>query len=284
MHHRLSPKPHRFVYRLFLFALDLDELGKLHRSLRIFSAERPNLYSFREADYFPVDEPAHAPTAARPPLVVPPTSTNQHPLKARVIAYLAAHQIDLAGGRIVLLTLPRVLGYLFNPVSFYFCFDQTGAPIATIAEVTNTFREVKLYLLGPSTRLHGPSAGSACPAEFHLRVPKEFYVSPYSAADMAFDFTLRVPDHHLALQIDDYNDQARILTSTLTGKQRALSDRRLVVATLQHPFVTLKIIALIHWHALRLLIKRVPWFRKRDGAAHQRDLYRPHASLVSPSS
>lgn len=267
MHARFAPKPHRFTYRIFLFALDLDELDALHRGLRLFSARGRNLYSFRDRDFLPTHEPVHrAGPAERPDGGGEPPA-----LKARVVAHLAARGIDLAGGRVLLVTLPRVLGYLFNPVSFYFCYDRTGTPVAALAEVTNTFREMKPYLLGPDTRRDGA---------FRLRVPKHFYVSPFSDVDVAFDFRLTPPGERLGIQIDDYIGPARTLTSTLTGPRAPLTDARLAWFTLKYPLITLKVIGLIHWHALRLWLKNVPWFPKAARAADQHGLYRPHASLT----
>jgi DUF1365 family protein len=191
-------------------------------------------------------------------------------LKQRVLAHLATQGIDLAGGRVLLVTLPRVLGYLFNPVSFYFCFDRSGTAVAALAEVTNTFKEMKPFLLGPETRSDG---------SFTLRVPKNFYVSPFSDVDVAFDFKLRVPADRLSVQIDNYVGADRTLTSTLTGPRRPLTDGRLAWFTLKDPLITLKVIGLIHWHAFLLWLKNVPWFAKAARAADQRDLYRPHGSL-----
>jgi hypothetical protein len=272
LHHRFSPTPHRFLYRIFLFAFDLDELDTLHRKLRLFSLNRRNLYSFRDADYLPITEPVHH--ATRP--VAPPSAPRDpQSLKSRVVTHLAQHGIDLTGGRVRLVTLPRVLGYLFNPVSFYFCYDRTGAPVAALAEVTNTFREMKPYLLAPATLRDGA---------FRLRVPKHFYVSPFSDVDVAFDFTLRVPGERLSIQIDDYAGAERTLTSTLAGPRQPLTDARLAWFTLKYPLLSLRVITLIHWHALRLWLKRVPWFPKAARAADQRDLYRPHASLTGAAT
>ena len=289
LHARFSPRQHRFLYRIFLFAIDLDELETLHRRLRLFSFNRANLYSFRDADFLPTGEPVHnAPTPAAPPTPRPSS------LKARVVAHLASHGTDLTGGRVVLVTLPRVFGYLFNPVSFYFCYDRAGAPVAALAEVTNTFKEMKPYFLGPETRTPAPlspapspadlppSAGAGRPggATFALRTPKHFYVSPFSDVDVAFDFTLRTPAENLSIQIDDYVGAERTLTSTLTGPRRALTGARLAWFTLKYPLLTLRIIGLIHGHAFVLWLKRVPWFAKSARAADQRALYRPHSSIA----
>ena len=266
MHARFAPRMHRFVYRIFMFALDLDELEALHRRLRLFSFNRPNLFSFREADFLPTGEPLHNPG----PAAAPPSGSRN--LKSRVLGHLAAHGIDLpADTRVLLVTLPRVLGYLFNPVSFYFCLDRDGQPLAAIAEVTNTFKEVKPYVLAPATR--------GADGAFRLRVPKHFYVSPFSDVDVAFDFTLRAPNGRLSIQIDDYIGAERTLTSTLTGRQQPLTDARLAWFCGKYPFVTLQIIGLIHWNALKLWLKSVPWFPKSARASDQRDLYRPHQSI-----
>lgn len=270
VHARFAPKAHRFAYRIFLFALDLDELDTLHRRLRLFSFGRRNLYSLRESDFLPTSEPVfNGGGNAAAPL------RDGAGLKERVVAHLASRGIDLAGGRVMLITLPRVLGYTFNPVSFYFCYDRAGEPVAAIAEVTNTFREMKPYTLGPESRSDG---------RFAQRVPKHFYVSPFSDVDVSFDFRLRVPDERLSVQIDDYTEGQRTLTSALVGTRRPLTDAGLAWFTLKYPLITLKVIGLIHWHAFLLWCKSVPWFSKAARAADQRDLYRPHASLASERS
>lgn len=280
MHQRLAPKPHRFDYRLFYFAVDLDELDALHARLRLFSVNGPNLYSLRESDFFPTHEPLHNASAngRAEPLDSPRATPTARPaaapypnLKTRVLTYLADRGIDLTDGRIVLVTLPRVAGYLFNPVSFYFCFARTGEPVTAIAEVTNTFREMKPFHV---SERRGETT-------FHLRAPKNFYVSPFSDVDVEFDFTLRTPGERLSIQIDDYTGGERTLISTLHGPRADLTDARLAWFTLKYPLLTLRVITLIHWHALILWLKRIPWFAKAARAANQRDLYRPHASVAS---
>lgn len=281
MHARFVPKPHRFAYRIFMLAVDLDELPALHRRLRLLSVNRRNLYAFREDDYLPTAEPLHnaSPTPSAPAM----TAAHARSLKARVLAFLTARGVDAGpGGRVELVTLPRVLGYLFNPVSFYYCYDGTGACVASIAEVTNTFREMKPYFLGPENRRAGASAHA--PAAFHLRIPKHFYVSPFSDVDVAFDFRLHAPHENLLVQIDDYVGDQRTLTSTLTGPARPLTDARLAWFTLKYPLITLKIIGLIHWHAFRLYLKKISWFSKAARSSDQRDLYRPHTSLTPTRS
>ncbi|MFZ9745972.1 MAG: DUF1365 domain-containing protein [Opitutaceae bacterium] len=268
MHARFSPRRHRFAYRIFLFALDLDELPDLPRRIGLFGHNRRHLYALHERDFLPVGEPRHPADSAAPP----PAPGAAPGLKARVAAYLRTHGVDLADGSVLLVTLPRIAGYGFNPVSFYFCRRRDGRPLGAIAEVTNTFREMKPFFVpaDPADAERGV---------FRLRVPKQFYVSPYSDVDVAFDFHLRLPGDQLAIRIDDYIGEQRTLTSTLAGPRRALTSGRLAWFTLKYPLLTLRVIALIHWHALLLWAKRVPWFAKAARAADQRDLYRPHASL-----
>jgi DUF1365 family protein len=266
MHHRFAPKAHRFSYNIFLFGVDLDELGDMARAVPFLSVNRRNLYSFREGDFLPTAEKLHNGAGGAP---------SGGSLKERVLAFLGSRGVELPGGRVVLLTLPRVAGYLFNPVSFYFCYDSAGRPAAAIAEVTNTFREMKQYFLGPGTLTDAGSQPS-----FESRMPKFFYVSPFSDVDVAFDFRLRAPNDGLSIRIDDYAGQERTLASSLTGRRRPLTASRLAWYSLKYPLITVKVILLIHFHALRLRIKRVPWFAKAARAADQRDLYRPHESIA----
>lgn len=264
MHHRFAPRSHRFAYRIFMLAVDLDELPTLGKGHPLLSVNARNLYSFRESDYLPTVEALHNGHAAAGPA---------GGLKARVLAFLGTHGVAIPGGRVVLITLPRVAGYLFNPVSFYYCYDAAGRPAAAIAEVTNTFREMKPYFLGPE-RLAAGEAG------FRARIPKFFYVSPFSDVDVAFDFHLRLPGDELVVRIDDYQGEERTLASALTCRRRPLTAARLAWYTLKYPMITLRIIALIHVHALLLHLKRVPWFAKAARPADQRELYRPHASIA----
>jgi DUF1365 family protein len=273
LHQRFTPKAHRFVYRIFMFAFDLDEIAALPKRLALFSNQRRNVYNFCERDFLPTTEIIHQPTPRGP---APAPSAG---LKDRVIAHLAAHGIDLAGGRVMLITLPRVFGYQFNPVSFYFCYDQQGRPVASMAEVSNTFKEMKPFVLGPAT-----SATTANAAVFSRRTPKYFYVSPFSDLDVAFDFTLHTPGDKLAIQIDDYAAGERTLTSVLTGSRTSLTNGRLAWFTFKYPFITLRVMALIHWQALQLYLKRVPWFAKSARPEAQRDLYRPHSSIAPPAA
>ncbi len=274
LHERFAPRRHAFSYRLFYLALDLDELPALAGRLRLLRFGRPGLLRFDEPGHLPLAEPLHNPSPDSPTAFA---ATDLATLKARARAVCAAHGADPGPtGRVLLITLPRVLGYRFNPVSFYFCTAAAGSPVGAIAEVTNTFHEVKPYFI--------PVAAAGPAGVFRLRVPKHFYVSPFSPLDLEFDFTLHTPGDRLAVRIDDFAEGKRVLHTTLSGRRAPLTDARLAWFLLKYPLVTLAVIARIHWHALRLWLKRVPWFAKAAGAAAQRDLYHPHSSIAPSRS
>ncbi len=268
MHHRFVPKEHKFNYRIFLVALDLDEIELCNKKLFFFSVNRWNIYSIKEADYLPTFEKVHNPTKTNANELKQDSSKS---LKERVINYLAHNNINCEGGKIVLVTVPRIFGYAFNPVSFYYCYDKSGTSVAAIVEVTNTFREMKLYLVNKTNEGNKP--------RFSARMAKNFYVSPFSKVDLSFDFDLYEPSHVFAVCIDDYNEKSRVLESTMAGPRRSMTDSRLLVWLLKYPLLTIRIISLIHIHALKLYLKKIPWFKKTANADLQKDLFKPHHSL-----
>lgn len=252
MHHRFAPKVHHFRYGIFMFALDLDEIDAVAARIPFFSRNRANVYTFRDRDH----------------LTLP--GLEAAGVKANVVAWLRQQGVAFPGdGRIMLVTLPRVLGYVFNPVSFYFCFDAAGVPRCAIAEVGNTFGEMKPYLI----------ADRAPDGVFRRVTPKHFYVSPFFDLNVTFDFRLGVPGDRLDIRIDDRDGDERVLVTSLTGRRAPLTTARLVRCTLKHPLVTLKVIGLIHAHAVALWLKRVPWHRKAESTGQQRGVLKPHVSL-----
>ena len=249
----MAPRENQFLYRVFYLLIDLDELPLLDRSLRLLKVNRRGFYSIRESDHI---------------------SHGAVTIRENIAHYLKMNGVDETPGRILLLTLPRVLGYIFNPISVYYCFDRDGFPLAAVAEVGNTFGEWKPYLV-PLT-----PDGS-----FHVRVVKHFYVSPFSDPDLEFDFRFHLPDEHLHVAIDDYREEKRELLSLLTGKRIPLSDTNLLCFSFKYPLLTLQVIFSIHWQAFLLYCRGHKARSKEAEPELQQGVYRPHKSLAKhPSS
>ena len=249
-HKRLRPMVREFRYRIFMFALDLDELDAISRKIPLFSRNRWNCYAFNDRDHL---------------------NLGRATAKENVIAYAASEGAAFPdGGRIVLVTLPRVLGYIFNPVSFYFCHDSAGNATWSVVEVGNTFREMKPYFVGISN----------AQGRFQRRTPKYFYVSPFIDLDLEFDFRLAIPGEKLDLQINDFDASGMLLTSHLGGIRQPLTSGSLLWLTLKYPLITLKVISLIHWQALKLWLAKIPHRAKAARPEDQRGVFNPHPSIA----
>lgn len=253
MHQRLRPKRHGFSYRVFYLWLDLDDLSALDQDLALFSRNRFNLFSFYDRDHLGGDH---------------------GDVKAGFLSVLAGRGVDTSRiASIKMLAFPRVLGYVFNPVTFFYAFAADGSPVCALAQVTNTYREQKFYVLNET----GDDG-------FTLVTPKLFYVSPFSELDLKFDFHLHLPTEKLHITVDDVDESGKVLFSALTGTRHALSDSGLIACAAKYPLLTLKVIFLIHWQALLLWLKRVPFFSKSAGRELQQDVLRPHPSIAQAKS
>lgn len=252
MHRRMLPKMHEFTYGVFMFSVDLDELPTLPGSILPLSHNRFGLFSIYDRDHIYLGKPGG--------------------IRPNLTAWLSSVGYEIPeDSRIELITFPRVLGYGFNPVSFYYIRSKSGELLNTVAEVVNTYREMKLYQIG------GPGDNQFC----HSRISKNFYVSPFSDPGSQFDFKLGLPADKWRVNIDTYENNERTLLSVIRGEAKPLTSARLAWYTLKYPLLSIKIIGLIHWHALLLWYKRIPWFSKSARRDAQLDVLRPHKSLTS---
>lgn len=233
MHQRLRPRRHRLRYRVFSLLVDLDELPALHRRLRWLSVDRFNLFSVHRRDHGAGD-------AAGP--------------RAHVEAQLHAAGLP-AGGAIRLLTMPRILGYAFNPLSVYFCHapataGEAGALQAILYEVNNTFGQRHSYLIPVDAA--APEQPDAC---IEQRCDKDFHVSPFLGLDLHYRFRVRPPGDSLRVGIQACDAQGPLLVASLDARRRPLTDAALLRAFFSHPLLTLKVVGAIHWQALKLWCK-----------------------------
>lgn len=236
-HQRFRPRAHSLRYSMFQILIDLDAAPSLDRALRLFSHNRWNLFSFHDADH----------------------GDGRAPLRACIDAKLAAAGIDLAGGEVKLLCLPRVLGHVFNPLSVYFCRHATGPLAAVIYEVNNTFGERHFYVLA-AAEVNGRIVQSC---------PKAFFVSPFMDMAMTYDFTVLSPGERIAVNVAGRDAEGSpVIAARFAGVRSELSDRTLLRVFVTHPLVTLKVVGAIHFEAIRLLLKGLR-LRSRAAAPDQ---------------
>ena len=231
MHHRLRPAVNRFVYPVYFCRLPLRRLESAAN--RVFSLNRFNLLSFHFADHGARD--------------------GSHPL-AWIEAQLAAAGI-VADGEIVLQCFPRVLGYVFNPVSFWFCNNRAGETLAVLAEVNNTFGDRHTYLL------HHPDGHPFKDGEV-LTATKQLHVSPFCAVEGGYRFLFFSKAQSVLVRIDYADAEGDLIYTAVSGQLVPWSVPALLKAFFGYPWMTLGVFARIHWQAIKLIAKRVPFFGK----------------------
>jgi DUF1365 family protein len=229
MHARLRPVGHRFTYRVMSLLIDLDRLDEADHQSALFGVNRAALYSFNEVDHGDRDGSS-----------------------LRAFAQRRAKEtgIDLTGGRVVLLCYPRLLGYTFNPISVYFCHRADGELALIIYEVRNTFGEMHPYVVPVNP-------GEFSQAGIRQQQDKLFYVSPFVEMATRYRFRVLPPGEAVKLRILETDRDGPLLAATFSGRRRALTTSALAQSFFALPLVTIKIIAAIHWEALRLLVKGV---------------------------
>jgi uncharacterized protein len=227
MHARFQPKAHRFDYHVFSVFLDLSELNTIDAISPIFSVDRLNLLSFYQKDH---------------------TQTGEASLYDEAQKLFHQSGIDLEGGKIYLLCYPRILGYVFDPLSVYFGYGPDGIIRGVVYEVRNTFGGRHCYVL-PVT------ADDAAQSLIRQEQDKDFYVSPFNPMTMRYLFRLNIPGDSVKIRILLKENENPIMAAAFAGRHEAFSSSNLWSCFLTIPFLTIKIIAGIHFEALRLWMK-----------------------------
>jgi DUF1365 family protein len=226
MHHRSRPREHRLRYSIFYMLLDLDEIDALAGKLRLFSHNRFNLFSFHDQD--------HGEGKTTSP-------------RDRIERHLREAGIE-TGGPIRLLTMPRILGYVFNPLSVYFCHREDNSLSAIFYEVNNTFGERHNYLIPVAPEAKAP---------IRQESRKSFYVSPFMSTDMVYSFSVVPPGKDLVVSVIGRDTEGPLIVAKLAAKRRELTDTTLARAFCAYPLLTLKVIAGIYWEALLIWLKGI---------------------------
>lgn len=244
-HKREKPRPNFFSYNIFMFLIDLDEAEKISRKFSVISHNRFNLFGFYDRDHFKKTD-----------------RKNKQNIRSKLLEYLGSMDVDFAPHRIELLTSLRILGYVFNPVSFYYLYDENDQVKYTIAEVSNTFGEMKFYLLKDYKN-----------GFFHEIHDKYFYISPFTKPDDQLELKVGLPRRKFSIMVDDIKNGEKLVRAVLSGTEKKFSTANLLWYFFRFPFLTLQIIGLIHWQAVKLWLKGVKFYRKDENSQLQREIY-----------
>lgn len=232
MHERLKPVVNRFRYPVFFVQVSLRDLDATPS--RLFSIDRWNLFSLYRRDY---------------------GLRNGSDLDSWIRSLLRREGLSNVDGEVVLQTFPRVLGYAFNPVSFWLCHDREGLLRAVLVEVNNTFGEHHTYLLSK------PNGAAIVDADW-LETEKHFHVSPFLKIDGRYRFRFKVNTKKSAIRIDHHNADGEMLRTSIVGHAAPISNVKLAYAFVRYPWMTLGVILRIHWQAVKLWAKGVTFYSK----------------------
>lgn len=239
-HRRLQKPKYTFRYSVFNLLLDIDQIDKLSQQLRFFSHNKFNLFSFYDLDHLPQSSIQ---------------GSEKNELRQWVEQGLLLHGIDLKGGRIRLFCFPRVLGFVFNPLSVWYCESLTGELRAILCEVRNTFGERHSYLL---------HAKDSDPMDWNQTYhhPKRFHVSPFLPVSGEYQFRFSPPGQQLDIGIVWLDDGERFMVATQRMQERPVTDWTLIKTFFSLPLMTLKVVVAIHWQALKIWVRGAQFHRK----------------------
>ena len=232
IHKRYKPKEHFFKYSVFSLLLDLSELEILSDKIRFFSINRFNLISFFEKDHGNRDDTS---------------------LVGWVKKNLEQNQINTKNIKIKLLCYPRIFGYVFNPLSIFFVYDQNETLVSILYEVKNTFGEQHTYVFKIDNENN----------LIQNNCTKKFHVSPFIEMDCNYFFRILKPGERLSVIIDQYDQVGKILYASQDGKKANLTGKELIKSYLKHPLMTFKIISAIHFEAFKLWVKGIKLVKKK---------------------
>lgn len=252
MHARLKPFGHRFTYSVFSLLVDVDRLKALGRMTPLLGVNRPGMASFWEKDHVEHDGET---------------------IRAYADRLLGEAGLERPASRILLLAYPRIFGYVFNPISLYFAYDEDDGLVAMIYAVRNTFGERHSYV---APIRHGEMTA----AGIRQRRTKIFHVSPFIDMGARYDFRVLPPGRTVRLRIHESADGEPLLAATFTGNARALGTASLAACLLKFPLMTVKIMAGIHWEALKLWLKGAR-FRSSPPAPESAS-YSDHGAALEP--
>lgn len=242
-HRRLSPKAHAFSYPVYELYVDLDELPRIEAETGLFRHNGRGLNTLRDRDYM---------------------GPGERPIKEKLRDWLAARGIELGRRRVFLLTHVRVLSYAFNPVNYYYVLGAGGELDFAVAEINNTFGETFGYVLNR----RGDEKGISTP-----RFPKVFHISPFLPMKLEYEFHLSLPGEGLAAHVADFENGEKVFDATFIARRVPLTTRALAGVLLRNPLMPARVIAWIHWQALKLWLKNVPVFTRPEppaGLIHSR--------------
>ena len=233
VHERQRPRKHRLRYSVFSLLADVDRLGEISDGSRLFAYNGRALFSVHDKDH---------------------GKSPGHTLADWARQELAAADMAQAGHHITLLCYPRLLGYVFNPLSVYFCHDAAGALGAIIYEVHNTFGERHAYVV---------AVDDDARSVIRQQGAKKFFVSPFIPMNCAYKFRIQPPGEHVRVVMRVEDDDGLLLAVSFNARRRPFSDRSLAVAALRYPLMTVKVMVGIHWEALKLWKKKAPIFEHK---------------------